>query len=478
MKKKYITRLPDQVGAFLRASEIISYLGGNIVRASYNRSVDVNTLFLDVQGTDEQIQNITEALEKNGYIAKDDVASKVMLLELKLVDKPGSILPVLRLVNTYKLSISYLSSTANGSEYQNFKIGLFVDNSNDVDLFLKSLSEICEFKIIDYDNTEKYLDNTVFYMSFAGKLSDQLGLDKKERNRLMVYSNMIIQRMDDAGNSVYKTFEIIAQFADMIASNKGTNFECRLSNIDLGNGAIMYVIEPACGSNTYVIQKDNKLLFIDCGFACYREEMQKVLEIMIPNFNDMPRELIITHTDIDHCGLADMFDRVYTTKTGYNNFLAENCARANVRESNVQHMPYCKISRIISGYQPPKMETIEVIGERADDDNSALAYIGALNLLGEKFDIYQGNGGHVPGEIVIVCDNLGVVFTGDIFVNPRGFTKSQYAFNLLAPYLLSSVNLSPKQARVEREELAKKFDLAKYYVCAGHGAVIPKGEYI
>lgn len=47
-RKSYVTSMPDESGALLRASRIIAGHGGNIVRASYNKAVDLHMLFLDV----------------------------------------------------------------------------------------------------------------------------------------------------------------------------------------------------------------------------------------------------------------------------------------------------------------------------------------------------------------------------------------------------------------------------------------------
>ena len=47
MKKTYITTVPDQIGAFLKASECFASLGINMTRISYNKAVDVHTLFID-----------------------------------------------------------------------------------------------------------------------------------------------------------------------------------------------------------------------------------------------------------------------------------------------------------------------------------------------------------------------------------------------------------------------------------------------
>ena len=65
------------------------------------------------------------------------------------------------------------------------------------------------------------------------------------------------------------------------------------------------------------------------------------------------------------------------------------------------------------------------------------------------------------------------MFTGDIFVNIKGFTKVQAAFNRLAPFLMSSVDTHPKMAAQERQALFALLRQrgGRWTVCGGHGAI-------
>ena len=56
MKKTYATSMPNHIGAFLKAGKCFASLGINITRISYDKSVDSHMLFLDVEGTEEQIR--------------------------------------------------------------------------------------------------------------------------------------------------------------------------------------------------------------------------------------------------------------------------------------------------------------------------------------------------------------------------------------------------------------------------------------
>lgn len=56
MKKTYVTSMPNRIGAFLKVSSCFSRLGINITRVSYNKAVDSHTLFIDAEGTEEQLK--------------------------------------------------------------------------------------------------------------------------------------------------------------------------------------------------------------------------------------------------------------------------------------------------------------------------------------------------------------------------------------------------------------------------------------
>ena len=177
MKKTFITSIPDEPGSFLKPTKIISNLGLNITRVSYNNSIDTNILFIDVDGKESKINEAYELLKNDDILFKQD-NSNVMLMEFKLLDEPNSLVPILELISEFNFNISYISSQENNTEYQDFKMALFIDNPDKVDEFLKEATRLCTVRIINYDKTEKNLDNTVFYISFADELASKLDLDK------------------------------------------------------------------------------------------------------------------------------------------------------------------------------------------------------------------------------------------------------------------------------------------------------------
>ena len=76
--------MPNQIGAFLKASKCFSALGINITRVSYNKAVDSHTLFIDAEGTEEQLNKADTELGKIGYLQSNVNKTSIVLIEFYL----------------------------------------------------------------------------------------------------------------------------------------------------------------------------------------------------------------------------------------------------------------------------------------------------------------------------------------------------------------------------------------------------------
>ena len=224
MRKNFITTMPDKAGAFLKASQIIYEHNGNITRVNYNKALDIHTLFLEIDAEEEELQEIEDELAEIGYLSSSQRNNAFLVIEMLLEDVPGSILPILELLQSLAVNISYMSSKSNQTGYQHFKMGLLIENPQNTKILLDRLGRICDVKIWDYDVTEKPLDNTVFYLGFANKVRNILDLNQEDVNALTIAANQIMQLLDEKDESPLKTFDFIARFAQMLHSYQGDHF--------------------------------------------------------------------------------------------------------------------------------------------------------------------------------------------------------------------------------------------------------------
>ena len=85
------------------------------------------------------------------------------------------------------------------------------------------------------------------------------------------------------------------------------------------------------------------------------------------------------------------------------------------------------------------------------------------------FEVYQGKGGHLPGEAVLIDYARHVAFTGDIYVNMHGMTREQAEYNKYAPVLMTSVDTDPALCAAERSAILQRLGPGEWKIFGAHG---------
>jgi glyoxylase-like metal-dependent hydrolase (beta-lactamase superfamily II) len=478
-RKTYVTSMPDKTGAFLLASKIIAKYHGNIVRVSYNKAVDLHTLFIDVEAEEATLSQIAIELESVGYLKRTISEISVIVVEIKIPDVPGAVLPVLKILDRYDINISYINSSTIDREYQNFKMGLLIENPPVIKMLLDDISELYQIDIIDYDDSEKNLDNTIFYIRLANEMQKLLGLSTEKTMEFISESNRILQMLQEKGENPDKVFDYIRRFAYFISKHQGSNFKTDIEKVQINNHVTLYSIQPPCGSNTYVLDTATELVLIDTGYAIYAAEMANIFDQQFPDWHQRLKKVYITHADVDHCGLLSKLAGV---TIGLNQKSADSLSRQCIgipdyRENNDFGLGYSKLSRIISGYTPPPTDQFQIIDRDIPEEHQELLSIGTFTIADLQFEVFEGSGGHLYGEMVFVCRKYGIAFTGDNLVNINGFSPERAEFNSLAPYLMRSVNIDSQKATAMRHQIVSlledigNLNQKPCIICSGHGPI-------
>lgn len=462
--------MPNHIGAFLKASKCFSLLGINITRVSYNKAVDSHTLFIDAEGTEEQLKKADTELEKIGYLQTNANKISIVLIEFCLPDIPGSVTNVLELINEFNFNISYISSQENGTDYQYFKMGLYVDDYDKIAEFLKEAEKLCKVRVINYNSYEKVYDNSIFYNTYVMGLSQIMGLSDEVSKRLLVNVNLAMQTLDEQGLSPYRTFDSISKFAELLAKSKNEKFLPRITAQQISKETKVLLIEPACGSNTAVIISDGELLFVDSGYACYKGEMLQVLRASIPDFDKLPKRLLLTHADVDHCGMMDIFSEIIVSYHSARSLINETKGRNGFREENLIHKPYINICKTLTAYKTVDPEKLKTPWRDVENLEDPLTQIGFFDFADLHFEVYEGKGGHLPGEVVLIDYKNHIAFTGDVYINVHGLTAEQAEYNQYAPILMTSVDTDPKLCGEERAAILQRLGIGNWKIFGAHGA--------
>ena len=469
MKKTYVTSMPNHIGAFLKASKCFSALGINITRVSYNKAVDSHTLFIDAEGTEEQLNKADAELENIGYLQGNANKTSVVLLEFCLEDIPGSVTDILALISDFNFNISYISSQENGTDYQYFKMGLYVEKADKISEFIKEAEKLCKVRVIEYNSSEKVYDNSIFYNTYVMGLSQTMGLSDEVTRELLVHVNLAMQTLDEQGLSPYRTFDSISKFAELLGASKGEAFTPRISNHKISDNTEIILIEPPCGSNTIIIKSNEEVLFVDSGYACYSDEMLKVFRKVVPNYDSIRKTILVTHADVDHCGLLPMFDEVIASPKTAKCLENEYIGNGGYRENNPLHKPYINICKTLTSYKTVNPDKITLLWNDIDDLKEPLTQIGFFDFGELHFEVYEGKGGHLPGEIVLIDYAKCIAITGDIFINVHGLTAEQAKYNQYAPILMTSVDTDAKLCAEERKAVMQRLGVGQWQIFGAHG---------
>ena len=294
-------------------------------------------------------------------------------------------------------------------------------------------------------------------------------LSAEVSQELLVHVNLAMQTLDEQGLSPYRTFDSISKFAELLGASRGKAFAPRISNHKITDNTEIILIEPPCGSNTAIINSNGKLLFVDSGYACYGEEMLSVIRRLFPKFDETEKTVLVTHADVDHCGLLPIFDKIIASEKTARCLNNEYIGKNGYREENPLHKPYINICKILTSYKAVDPQRITVIGDSSKPLTEPLTQIGFFDFEELHFEIYEGKGGHLPGEIVLIDYAHHIAFTGDVYINLHGLTPEQAEYNQYAPILMTSVDTDPKLCAEERKAILGRLGVGRWQIFGAHG---------
>ncbi|MCR5404244.1 MAG: hypothetical protein K6E91_10575 [Butyrivibrio sp.] len=150
--------------------------------------------------------------------------------------------------------------------------------------------------------------------------------------------------------------------------------------------------------------------------------------------------------------------------------LALEAKKANgYREQNTLHKPYINICKALTLYRPVDAEKVTALWESPKEQREAIEQIGFFDFGEMHFEVYQGKGGHLKGETVLIDYAHHVVFSGDIFINVHGLTREQAAYNQYAPILMTSVDTDPALCALERRAIFQRLGEGGWQIFGAHG---------
>ena len=199
--------------------------------------------------------------------------------------------------------------------------------------------------------------------------------------------------------------------------------------------------------------------------------MLRIFRSLLPDYDQMKKRIFITHADVDHCGLLPLFDEIISSRKTKECLELEYRGENGYREQNPLHKPYISICKVLTAYQPADPQTISSRWDIPGVQEAPLEQMGFFNIGELHLEVYQGKGGHLPGETVLIDYEHKVAFTGDIYVNIHGMTREQAEYNKYAPVLMTSVDTDPALCAAERAAVLQRLGAGEWKIFGAHGAM-------
>lgn len=139
------------------------------------------------------------------------------------------------------------------------------------------------------------------------------------------------------------------------------------------------------------------------------------------------------------------------------------------REENPLHKPYINICKILTSYQPVDPQKIVPLWNDNGELSEPLTQIGFFDFGQLHFEVYEGKGGHLPGEVVLIDCSNHIAITGDVYINTHGLTSEQAEYNQYAPILMTSVDTDPHLCLEERKAIMQRLGVGQWQIFGSHG---------
>lgn len=430
-------------------------------------------------------KKILEELERIGYLQTSLQPVAFLKFNVYLPNCPGALFDFLNHTTSSGANITFLDFDDRGQHPERLVVSLNVENANLIDTLLNRLKSKYRLEIVEYDTTGEKLDDTVFYLRLAQKLRYYLG--NAEDDFLMKFLhdiNHIAQELSNLRKDPVEVFENILKVGDTLNRTSGAGFYVDIQRFRVKDNIELFCFQLPCGGNIYLFDTPEERVMIDTGYGIYQPDVVDMLQHYgLGNLNLLKR-IYITHADADHCGAAGYFSAPsYLSRETLKITRETSRAYGSSNQGCILEEVYTKMINLFSRFTPPS--NVILFPDISSQDNKiekrgAFPVISRFRIGELEFETLQGLGGHMHGEVFYLCPEEGLFFPQDAVINFRSLSPERTEYNILADYLMTSVNVDSSLAKEERNallslimeldsELVEKG--RKCLVCCGHGSV-------
>lgn len=479
-KISFIVQMPDEPGALHKAAKIAKQYQANIHRIHYNRKIDANTVFFDITAPKKVYEKINKNLKEIGYLQTSLKPISFLKFNVYLPHRAGALFEFLNYLTSSHANIGFMDFDDKSTSPEKLTVSLTLEESPRVNDLLNQLKSQYRLEILEYDEQYTDLNDTIFYIVFAQKLREIIGATADEfLMKLLNDINHIVQELTRLGQDPREVFDSVLLTGKILKKSSGEKFYADVQKIMVKESIELFCFQPPCGGNIYVLKTPNENLMIDTGYGIYHTDVQAMLQKYGLGNMDQMEKIYITHADADHSGAGGLFDaKSYMHPGTWDVIKKANRAYGSSSQNSILEETYTKLINLFSKFRPP--ENVKCISKKKHGKRNIFPIMDRFKIGDLVFEVLESLGGHLHGQIYLLCASEGLLFTGDSLINFESLSKDRKEFNLLAKTLMTSVNVDGHIATKERgalielvSELNKQLsdENKNCIICGGHGTI-------
>ncbi|MDI9634058.1 MAG: MBL fold metallo-hydrolase [Methanolinea sp.] len=479
-KYSFMARVPDHPGALQRAVLVISGNGGNINRIQFDRRIDPTTVFFEVSSTPAAWEAIASGLRKMGYLQADLRPKRTLKISVHIPHVPGALAEFLNYTTAHRANINLIDFDDRGSKPNLLTVGLNLEDEEEIGQLLDELKSRYRIEVDEYETDGHYLDDTVFYLRFAQSLREIIGgAEDSFLLSLLGDINHVAQELMNRGQDPHVVFESVRKTGETLKRTHGPGFYADVQRVPLADDLVLLCIQPPCGGSVFLLDSPAECVMVDTGYGIYAHDMQWLVQKIAPGALGRLTRIIITHADADHCGGGGFYDVPAFMHPGTREIiLVSNRAYGSRNQASVLEEVYTSLINLFSRFTPPLSPVLFPAGRKGM--RGPFPILDTCTVGRHSFEVLEGLGGHLYGQVYLFSPDLGVFFAADTLINMDFLTPERAEYNSLAVNLVTSVNVDSEKAREERGaivEIARAISgpfshgRVRCLLCGGHGPV-------
>ena len=472
---KFRISLPDRPGSLAGFASIIAQADGNISFFHYDRALDSSRVAVEIQLSDEsRLTSLLNALREKQYAidqsqnAQDDLmvtaAASVLEIKVRLANKPGTLAAFARLLAKHNANVIYMLYDED-IDPESADIAMATADSQEINSLLQATNEHgYHYRVLYRGSNEQEAANIIglkLIEKFFLRLKKILPSSGVEEIKSLVESSRDLQQdltqfATEAGNNLEAgdVFETVLTFASQSRSRTGEKFSVtEMKPLRFHDQVDLFGFRLPTSENIYLFRHHDELTMIDAGHGIYYSDIKRLL---LSHGMDPGRvkRIYVTHPDTDHVGTAGYFEEEFGTEIFLHSGSADviaNLNRAHGATGSLLNLNkyYTRLSSRFTECRFPSHP--RYFSAATTKSINGFRIIDVLPIGPLVFDVLESLGGHTPGLVFFLNQELGLLFTSDFLLNVKSLTPEDKAHLGIYRYLLTNPN---RDSRIYKEETA------------------------